>query len=445
MKNLITLILVLFAFVSNAQRTMFGSQNNYVAPTTPTLPVIVTTTVNTITGTTAISGGTVTSDGGEPVNSRGLVWGTSPGSLSFSTTSGSGMGVFSINLTTLSAATTYYVKAYATNSIGTSYGSELSFTTSAVAPTVTTTAITNISANSANSGGTVTSTGGAAITVQGVCWNTTGNPTTTNSNTTNGTTTPFTSNISGLAAGTTYYVRAYATNSAGTSYGSQVSFTTTASSALKLHYDTNNAASYPGSGTTLTDLSGNGNHGTLVNNSSFTTLAPTSGGGVLSFNGTNQYISTTYTPSNTCSISIWFNNNLNYSQFNRGIFSTYNNPNSTNGIYMATYSSTLNLSRDNNDGYFHNVLPSLSINTWYNVTVTSDPAGAGTIKVYLNGVLQTTITGKTTHADVLNIGRSRFDYNYWSGYIGSAMVYNTVLSNTDVLNNYNSQKTRFGY
>ena len=217
---------------------------------------------------------------------------------------------------------------------------------------------------------------------------------------------------------------------------------------LQLHYDMNDAASYPGSGTTLTDLSGNGRHGTLVNNSSFTNLAPTAGGGVLSFNGTNQYISTTYTPSNTCTISIWFYNNLGYNQTNRGIFSTYNGSSGTNGIYMATLNPSLNLSRDGNVGYSNTVLPSLSINTWYNVTVTSDPtgaSGAGTIKVYLNGVLQNTITGKTTHADVLNIGRSKYDANYWSGYIGSAMVYNTVLSNTDVLTNYNSQKTRFGY
>jgi hypothetical protein len=210
----------------------------------------------------------------------------------------------------------------------------------------------------------------------------------------------------------------------------------------------NDAACYPGSGTTLTDLSGNGRYGTLVNNSSFTNLAPTAGGGVLSFNGTNQYISTTYTPSNTCTISIWFYNNLGYNQTNRGIFSTYNGSSGTNGIYMATLNPSLNLSRDGNVGYSSTVLSSLSINTWYNVTVTSDPtgaSGAGTIKVYLNGVLQPIITGKTTHADVLNIGRSKYDANYWSGYIGSAMVYNTVLSNTDVLDNYNAQKTRFGY
>jgi hypothetical protein len=219
---------------------------------------------------------------------------------------------------------------------------------------------------------------------------------------------------------------------------------------LQLHYDTNNAASYSGSGPNLNDLSGNGRHGTLENSPSFATLSATGGGGVLSFNGTNQYISTNYTPSNTCTISIWFYNNLNYTDFNRGIFSTYNIgvANSTNGMYMGTRSNSFNLSRDGNVGYANTVVTSLSINTWYNITVTSDPtgsSGSGTIKVYLNGVLQPVITGKTTHATVLNIGRTRYDSNYWSGYLGSAMVYNTVLSDTDVLNNFNAQKTRFGY
>ena len=227
MKKIITLVFVISAFISNGQRTMFGAQNNYVAPTGPSLPVLVTTAVTAITGTTATSGGTVTSDGGEPVTSRGVVWGTSPGSSTYSTTTGSGIGAFSTNLTSLSAATTYYIRAFATNSIGTSYGNELNFTTASV-PTVTTTAISNITENSATSGGTVTATGGAAITAQGVCWSTTANPTISNSFNTSGTTTPFTSNLTGLTASTTYYVRSYATNSVGTSYGTEISFTTSA-------------------------------------------------------------------------------------------------------------------------------------------------------------------------------------------------------------------------
>jgi hypothetical protein len=127
MKKFITLLFVFSAFTFNAQRTIFTSQNNYVAPPSP--PVLVTTAVTAITGTTATSGGTITSDGGATVTSRGLVWGTSPGASTFSSTSGAGIGTFSTNLTGLSISTTYYVRAFATNSVATVYGAEVSFTT----------------------------------------------------------------------------------------------------------------------------------------------------------------------------------------------------------------------------------------------------------------------------------------------------------------------------
>jgi hypothetical protein len=89
---------------------------------------------------------------------------------------------------------------------------------------LTTNAITNITETSARSGGEITSNGGATVTVSGICWNTSPNPTTSNSKTTDGPASGyFISDLSGLTAGTTYYVRAYATNSAGTAYGSQYS------------------------------------------------------------------------------------------------------------------------------------------------------------------------------------------------------------------------------
>lgn len=94
-------------------------------------------------------------------------------------------------------------------------------------PSVSTTAVSNVSASSATSGGYVTSDGGASVTARGVCWSTSQNPTTANSKTTDGTGTgSFTSTITNLNPSTTYYVKAYATNSAGTNYGSQISFTT---------------------------------------------------------------------------------------------------------------------------------------------------------------------------------------------------------------------------
>ena len=127
MKKIITLAIILSAFNGMTQRTMFHSQNKYKAP--PAGPSIVTSAASAITGTTATTGGTVTSAGGAPVTSRGVVWGTSPGSSTYSSTSGAGIGAFSTNLTGLSAATTYYVRAFATNSVSTVYGPEVNFTT----------------------------------------------------------------------------------------------------------------------------------------------------------------------------------------------------------------------------------------------------------------------------------------------------------------------------
>ena len=93
--------------------------------------------------------------------------------------------------------------------------------------TLTTLAIGNITANSATSGGSITSDGGTPVTQRGICWATTQNPTTANNTAVAGTGTgSFTADLTGLAANTTYYVRAYAINTAGTVYGNQLSFTT---------------------------------------------------------------------------------------------------------------------------------------------------------------------------------------------------------------------------
>ena len=121
------------------------------------------------------------------------------------------------------------MRAYANNSAGTAYGSQISFTTSAQIqlPTLTTTAASSVSTTSAISGGSITSDGGETITARGVCWSTSQNPTTSNSKTTDGTGTgSFSSSITGLNPNTTYHLRAYAINSVGTAYGSDIAFTT---------------------------------------------------------------------------------------------------------------------------------------------------------------------------------------------------------------------------
>ena len=105
----------------------------YTIPNPGNLATITTTAATSITGSTAVSGGNVSNDGGTLVTQRGVCYSTSPSPTTANTTiiSGSGTGSFTSNLTSLTASTTYYVRAYATNSAGTAYGNEVSFTTTA--------------------------------------------------------------------------------------------------------------------------------------------------------------------------------------------------------------------------------------------------------------------------------------------------------------------------
>lgn len=99
----------------------------------PTVPTVSSTAISNILISTADGGGNVTSDGGDAVTARGVCWSTSanPVATGSHTINGTGIGVFTSSLTGLSPNTLYYYRAYATNSAGTSYGSESSFTTSA--------------------------------------------------------------------------------------------------------------------------------------------------------------------------------------------------------------------------------------------------------------------------------------------------------------------------
>lgn len=220
------------AYAINSQGTAYGDEVNFKTDDIGK-PTVTTNNVTNITQTTATCGGNVTADGGSTVTARGVCWSTSqnPTVNGNHTSNGTGTGSFTSSITGLSPNTTYYVRAYATNSAGTAYGTQRTFTTLSqiYVPTVTTNSVTNITQTTATCGGNVVNNGGATVTARGVCWSTSSNPTINNSHTSNGTGTgSFTSNITGLTAGTTYYVRAYATNSAGTGYGETRTFTTTA-------------------------------------------------------------------------------------------------------------------------------------------------------------------------------------------------------------------------
>jgi uncharacterized protein (TIGR02145 family) len=126
------------AYATNNQGTAYGTNTTFTT-SAPALPTISTASVTSLTSYTASCGGSVATDGGGAVTARGVVWNTSPNptiALSTKTSDGTGTGSFSSSITGLTDKTTYYVRAYATNVSGTSYGVEQIFITPQFFPSV---------------------------------------------------------------------------------------------------------------------------------------------------------------------------------------------------------------------------------------------------------------------------------------------------------------------
>jgi len=197
------------------------------------IPTVETSLVTNITNNSVLSGGHISDIGSDLVTARGVCWSivADPTILDSKTNDGTGGGSFTSTITGLTSGNSYYLRAYATNSIGTAYGNQITTKTSAVLPTISSAAITNITTTGATGGGNITSDGGGAITSRGICWNTNQNPTINDNKTSDGVGSgSFTSTITGLTYGDpTVYVRAYATNNIGTKYGDQIGFTTSLS------------------------------------------------------------------------------------------------------------------------------------------------------------------------------------------------------------------------
>lgn len=121
-----------YSYNATGNSTNYSNEVSISIPNPIVLPTLQTTAVTAINTTVAVSGGNITSDGGATITAKGVVWGTSQNptiALSTKTTDGTGLGSFVSNISNLTANTTYYIRAYATNSLGTSYGNEINFTT----------------------------------------------------------------------------------------------------------------------------------------------------------------------------------------------------------------------------------------------------------------------------------------------------------------------------
>ena len=112
------------AYAVNAVGTAYSSSTTFSA--LASIPVLTTNSLSAVTTTSGTSGGNIPNDGGAAITARGVCWNTSasPTTGNNKTTDGTGIGAFTSSITGLTANTTYYVRAYATNSAGTSYGDE---------------------------------------------------------------------------------------------------------------------------------------------------------------------------------------------------------------------------------------------------------------------------------------------------------------------------------
>jgi len=190
-------------------------------------PTVTSGASSSLTTTTATVAGNVTSSGGGTITERGAVYATtaSPTTANSKKIVTGTTGAFTADLTVLAPGTTYNWRAYAINSVGTSYGTNQTFTTAPLTPTIT--AVYDVLDTGAKVDVEVLAGGGATITARGIVYSLTANPTLASSVITSGSGAgTFTTTITGLTASTLYYVKAYATNATGTTYGTQSSFTT---------------------------------------------------------------------------------------------------------------------------------------------------------------------------------------------------------------------------
>jgi hypothetical protein len=213
-------------------------------------------------------------------------------------------------------------------------------------------------------------------------------------------------------------------------------------SGLTVIIDAGYVPSYPRTGTTWNDLSGNGNNGTLQNSPTYSS----NNGGIINFNGTNNTATFTATLNsvgmyqNSFSNEFWFN----ASSITQGALL------SANGSPVAggQYAIVLRTNQIYVSYYGEDQGVPLSANTWYNFTNTYNYTTKSSL-MYLNGVLSSTLTrtvdlGASVQNSPLLIGNYSFGGSYFNGSMSSLQIYNRVLSQTEITQNYNALKSRFG-
>jgi len=386
---------------------------------------VTTSTVLNITSSGATLSGEVSTDGGAAVTELGFVYGTStnPTTANTKVQDGTGTGAFSEAITGLTAGTTYYVRAYAINTVGTAYGNEVSFTT--LSPSLTLSS--NATNNTINSGTSVTFTATPSGTsATNYLWKKNGII------------------ISGATNAT--YTTSDLVN--GDIIGVQLSANTgtIVNSNLVLHLNAGDQSSYSGSGTTWTDISTNSNNVTLPTTLA-TSYSSTTGAGSFNFQGnssttiqSNAVNNWNITSNNALSVETWVKR-TNYSNY-QFWFSTPDlyyrlgvNPSGYLFWDMGQYT-------DRNPGI------QVSEGVWHHIVYTAGiESGNITTRVYVDGVnVATQNEGISTLSSITNylIGDGQAPGQHpLNGNMGLIRVYNKTLSAPEITQNYNAEVNRF--
>jgi hypothetical protein len=218
---------------------------------------------------------------------------------------------------------------------------------------------------------------------------------------------------------------------------------------LVLHLDAANVKSYVSGSTTWTDLSRGSNNGTLTNGPTYSTA----NGGSIVFDGVNDFVVVSNFPqlpvsSSARTVNIWFKPNVSTWQNNVNnmfFYGTAGTNGATFGIDFSTYPvmEVYTWGGTGRDIFFSS---SFSQTGWSNITITYN--GSTTLSIYENGTntQNTTITQCNTGNTDIWVGAIRPTYQpwYYEGNIAQVQIYNRALSAQEVLQNYNTTKTRFG-
>jgi hypothetical protein len=207
-------------------------------------------------------------------------------------------------------------------------------------------------------------------------------------------------------------------------------------SGLVLCLDAANTKSYPGSGTTWTDLSGNSNTGTLTNGPTYSSA----NGGSLVFDGSNDYVSGSIPTLSSWSMCIWY---LSTDITSKAVFYPFSGTSSASGL---GFGGSAGASYINRWYFFDGTTPLSSSNTavttnvWYYLVVTKSST---TYNLYTNGSLSLSGSGVDLSLTQYNLGRRGDNFWYAKGNIAQASIYNRALSADEIQQNYNALKSRY--